>query len=137
LKIPCYLNIAACKLKIGDYQDVIKNCDDVLKVQPDNIKALFRKGQALNTLDVWDEAKQLLSRALELDPQNTDAKKELALLKQKRRQQDQKDSKIFGGLFERMSKDEPTATTTSTPLPETKTTLPETKTTQPADVETK
>jgi len=130
LKIPCYLNIAACKLKIGDYQDVIKNCDDVLKVQPDNVKALFRKGQALNTLDVWDEAKQLLSRALELDPQNTDVKKELAILKQKRQQQDQKDKKVFGGLFERMNK--PTATTATTQPPDTKT-----KTTQPVDVETK
>jgi len=134
LKIPCYLNIAACKLKIGDYLDVIKNCDDVIKVQPDNVKALFRKGQALNILDVWDEAKQLLSRALELDPQNTDVKKELALLKQKRQQQDQKDRKVFSGLFERMSKmrDEPPTTTTTTPPSNTKTEKP-----QPTDVETK
>jgi len=132
LKIPCYLNIAACKLKIGDYQDVIKNCDDVLKVQPDNVKALFRKGQALNTLDVWDEAKQLLSRALELDPQNTDVKKELAILKQKRQQQDQKDKKVFGGLFERMNKPTATTATATTQPPDTKT-----KTTQPVDVETK
>jgi len=116
VKVPCYLNTAICKLKVGDYQDALKNCEDVLKTQPDNVKALFRKGQALNCLDVWDEATKILTRTLELDPQNGDAKKELAKIKQKRAQQDQKDKKIYAGIFERLSKmpDEP-ATTTTTP----------------------
>jgi len=109
VKLPCYLNIAACKIKLGDYQDAIKNCDDVLKVQPDNVKALFRKGQAFNCIDNWEESTKALTRTLELEPQNVDAKKELAKIKQKRMEQDQKDKKIFGGLFDRLSKmqDEP------------------------------
>jgi len=131
IKLPCYLNLAACKLKTGDYQDTIKNCDDVLKIQPDNVKALFRKGQAYNALDNWDECKKALLRCLELSPDNADAKKELAKLRQKIVNQDKKDRLVYAGIFDKLSKMQeepaPTASTTTaqqnsadTPSAETK-----------------
>lgn len=42
-----YLNIALCLLKLENYNDAIKFCDKALKMQPNNEKALFRRGQVL------------------------------------------------------------------------------------------
>ena len=45
--------MAACQLKAGDYNTAIYNCGEVLKVQPDNVKALFRCGCVCVTVCVF------------------------------------------------------------------------------------
>ncbi|KAJ3372177.1 hypothetical protein HDU91_004320, partial [Kappamyces sp. JEL0680] len=44
--IACRLNYAACKLKLGDHRAVIIQCTQVLTMEPQNVKALFRRGQS-------------------------------------------------------------------------------------------
>lgn len=46
-----------------------------------NIKALYRKGTALNELGDWDDAKEVLLRCINLDPKNAPAKKALQEVK--------------------------------------------------------
>ncbi len=46
-EITCMLNRVACRLKLGQIKEVIDDCTSVLETQPDNAKALFRRGQAL------------------------------------------------------------------------------------------
>ena len=36
-------------MKLLAYDQAIKSCDSVIKLQPNNVKALFRKGQALES----------------------------------------------------------------------------------------
>lgn len=40
-----YLNLAACYLKLENYQEVIQNCEKALEIDPKSSKGLFRKGQ--------------------------------------------------------------------------------------------
>lgn len=42
-----YNNLALAQLKISAYQAALKSVDTVLKCQPNNAKALFRKGKVL------------------------------------------------------------------------------------------
>jgi hypothetical protein len=42
----CLLNRAACFLKCENFTNAVADCDTVLKADPMNVKALFRKGQA-------------------------------------------------------------------------------------------
>ena len=44
-----YNNLAATQMKLLAYDSAINSCDKVLKLQPNNVKALFRKGQALES----------------------------------------------------------------------------------------
>lgn len=50
LILPCNLNMALCFLKINQYQKCVKMCDDALKIDEKNVKALLRKGKALEML---------------------------------------------------------------------------------------
>jgi tetratricopeptide (TPR) repeat protein len=40
------LNMASCYLRLGDNAKCVSVCSDVLNVSPDNVKALYRRGQA-------------------------------------------------------------------------------------------
>ena len=71
IQIPCLLNLAACHLSLKqNYEAVISHCSDVLKIEPGNIKALYRRATAYIELDKLELAKNDLINARELDPEN-------------------------------------------------------------------
>jgi len=49
----CRLNYSACQLKLKNYQSVIDNCTEVIKNDPENIKAYFRRGKAYSMLNSY------------------------------------------------------------------------------------
>jgi tetratricopeptide (TPR) repeat protein len=51
--------------------------NDMLRLDPDNVKCLFRKGQILMARHEYSEASHCLSRAVGLDPKNGPLQKEL------------------------------------------------------------
>lgn len=67
MKTPFLLNLAQVKLTQGEYYDCIKYTDEVLKRDPENIKALFRRAKA--HAGVWNlnDAKKDFKRCLEFD----------------------------------------------------------------------
>ncbi|KAH8262252.1 hypothetical protein KR026_009337 [Drosophila bipectinata] len=46
IKIPLLLNYAQCRLIAGDFYAVIEHCNEVLNLDPRNVKALFRRAKA-------------------------------------------------------------------------------------------
>ena len=70
LKKVCYLNLAACQLKLQQYASVEGNCKKVLSVDQTNVKALYRYSSALLHMNRIDEAKVLLQKAREIEPRN-------------------------------------------------------------------
>ncbi|TPP62238.1 Peptidyl-prolyl cis-trans isomerase FKBP8 [Fasciola gigantica] len=72
-------NLAATQLKIQAFDAAIRSCDIVLRKEPQNFKALFRKGRALVSLGNADEAIPVLRQVLELVPNSAMAAGELQL----------------------------------------------------------
>ncbi|XP_060874277.1 AH receptor-interacting protein [Metopolophium dirhodum] len=68
IKTPLLLNLAQCKLISKDYYQVIEHCTSILDDDPDNVKALFRRGKA--NISVWkmNEAREDLKHLSTLDP---------------------------------------------------------------------
>ncbi|XP_065562455.1 AH receptor-interacting protein-like [Artemia franciscana] len=66
-QIPFFMNYAQCKIQMKQYYEAIEQLDKVLKRDPGNVKALFRRGQCHS--QVWDieRAKKDFYMAIEND----------------------------------------------------------------------
>lgn len=98
LKKACELNSAACNLKIGEFPEALKNCDNVLKEDSQNVKALFRRGQARLGVKEFQLCMTDMKKVVEIDPQNREAR---ALMKEAQAGQKEEDKKSKG-LFAKM-----------------------------------
>ncbi|GFR42389.1 hypothetical protein Agub_g3261, partial [Astrephomene gubernaculifera] len=71
----CTLNLSSCYLNLKQYDKCLEQCNQVLSGEPDNLKALYRRGQAHMGSGAWLEAAADLERALRLaketDPSQT------------------------------------------------------------------
>ncbi|XP_070153538.1 protein unc-45 homolog B [Polyergus mexicanus] len=65
-----YKNRAAAYLKLLDYEKVIKDCDNALKICSNDPKALFRRCQALEALERFEEAYRDARNIILSDPNN-------------------------------------------------------------------
>ncbi|KAK9130939.1 hypothetical protein Sjap_011426 [Stephania japonica] len=101
-KVSCNLNNAACKLKIKDYKEAANLCSKVLKLEPSNVKALFRRAQAyMENLDL-DLAALDLKKANEIDPSNGDVTQQLQRLQNMQSYYDKKESKLYVNMIEKL-----------------------------------
>jgi len=103
VRVTVHLNTAACNLKLKEYRTCIENCDKALKIEDNNVKALFRKGQALSALYDWEDAERVFNKALEIEPQNKEVQRELTLLKRKMAEQNKKEKIRYANMFARLS----------------------------------
>ncbi len=74
----CFLNRAACYLKLGHNLAAVADCNAVVLAQPESVKALFRRGQAFANAGNLARAKADLTAAAKLSPK--DAVSEAKLL---------------------------------------------------------
>lgn len=67
MKMPLLLNFSQCQLLQEEYYSVIEHCTTVLEHDPDNIKALYRRGRAYVKVFSPAEARTDLEKAAKLD----------------------------------------------------------------------
>ncbi|KAG8092045.1 hypothetical protein GUJ93_ZPchr0012g19884 [Zizania palustris] len=77
IRSACHSNRAVCFLKLGKYDETIKECTKALELNPSYLKALLRRGEAHEKLEHYDEAIADLKKIIELDPSNEQAKRSL------------------------------------------------------------
>ncbi len=70
LKCLSYLNLGACYLKRDKYNQVVDYCTKALELESNNVKGLFRRGQAYTKLHEYKKAKEDLGKARQLETNN-------------------------------------------------------------------
>ncbi|KAK6588348.1 hypothetical protein RS030_6894 [Cryptosporidium xiaoi] len=78
LRVSVLLNISNCLNKLGDHKSVLKYCSDAIKIEKDNIKALYLRAISNMNLDDPEEARVDLYRAASIQPQNIQIRKKLS-----------------------------------------------------------
>lgn len=106
IRISLHLNLAIVHLKLKEYALVIKECEQVLEDDQDNVKAYFRRGQAHFALQDYEEALTSFQEALKREPTNKAALKQVEACKSKQRSQRQREKKIYSTMFQKLAQEE-------------------------------
>lgn len=56
MKLTLYLNLASCYIKLQNYDQTFRNCEDALNIDPVNVKAIFRRGSAYEGKKEFEKA---------------------------------------------------------------------------------
>ncbi|PSS29366.1 Peptidyl-prolyl cis-trans isomerase [Actinidia chinensis var. chinensis] len=99
-KSQIFTNSSACKLKLGDLKGALLDTDFAMRDGENNVKALFRQGQAHMALNDIDAAVDSFKKALELEPNNAGIKKELAVANKKIADRHDRERKAYSRMFQ-------------------------------------
>ncbi|GAV56604.1 FKBP_C domain-containing protein/TPR_1 domain-containing protein/TPR_11 domain-containing protein [Cephalotus follicularis] len=110
LRLLCWLNGAACSLKLNDFLEAINLCSKVLDIEFCNVKALYRRAQAyMETADLVLAGLDI-KKALEVDPQNREVKSIQKTLIRLQAESNKRDTKLYMKMFAHMTKGPSVAT---------------------------
>eukprot|EP01135_Chromosphaera_perkinsii_P010806 Nk52_evm1s2241 gene=Nk52_evmTU1s2241 len=98
-KVKCMNNLASALVKVKDYKKALQVCEDVLVIDSESVKALFRKGQAHLAINEYDEARAFLKRAVSLEPSNQEIRDEFEKAKLKEFASKKKQKKIYSKMI--------------------------------------
>ncbi|RLN97600.1 hypothetical protein BBJ28_00011437 [Nothophytophthora sp. Chile5] len=113
VRLPVYLNLAACYLAQGDSEakkddellaKAAANADLALAIDPDNAKALYRGGRALLLTGDLDGAREKLTKAAKRQPTDRSIRDALTALKAKLAEHKQQEKEQWGGRLLNESK---------------------------------
>lgn len=85
-----YNNRALAYLKTSEWQKAVSDTDKVLAMEPDNVKALLRRGTAYKGLKQLEKAGTDIGRVLELEPNNKKAQELLEEIDKDRKEKKKK-----------------------------------------------
>mmetsp|Transcript_54444 Transcript_54444/g.127100 ORF Transcript_54444/g.127100 Transcript_54444/m.127100 type:complete len:675 (-) Transcript_54444:160-2184(-) len=98
LRRVAHLNAAMCLLKLEAWRAAEEEANEVLKEEPDNVKALFRRGQALNQLAEYRDAEQCFRKCLEFDKENKEATRMVLKVRQSLKAESEKEKLMFSKM---------------------------------------
>eukprot|EP00931_Biecheleriopsis_adriatica_P033998 TRINITY_DN19685_c0_g1_i1.p1 TRINITY_DN19685_c0_g1~~TRINITY_DN19685_c0_g1_i1.p1 ORF type:complete len:583 (+),score=214.97 TRINITY_DN19685_c0_g1_i1:62-1750(+) len=104
VKKACTLNKAACQLKLKLFDDAKGSCNTVLKDDPSNIKALFRRAQADLALKNYADCQSDVKKIIELEPQNREARTLAKEAAAGQKEEDKKSKGMFGKMCQALGK---------------------------------
>ncbi|XP_012064601.1 PREDICTED: peptidyl-prolyl cis-trans isomerase FKBP8 [Atta cephalotes] len=97
--IKVYNNLAAALIEIGSYNTALENVERVLKYQPKNSKALFRKGRILKAKGNYGKAYMAFLEVQKIDPDIKSLQTELMTLKEIILKQTEKEKHLYAKML--------------------------------------
>lgn len=104
IKLLCHLNLSACFIRLKEFHSAKVNCDDALRMAPKNVKALFRRAQALCGIGEYDSSIKDIKKAIELDPKDEVLQRELKIIEQRKAQYEQKKKEMLAKMGKKLAK---------------------------------
>ncbi|XP_015788239.1 peptidyl-prolyl cis-trans isomerase D-like [Tetranychus urticae] len=99
LRLQCLLNSAACKTKSKRYIDALIDCNKALDMEPENVKAHFRRGQAFHGFRDYKASLESLRQALKLSPNEKSIQAKLAAVLGDMKSHRARERKAYASFF--------------------------------------
>lgn len=99
VKLSLYLNLALAYIKLEKLDNAMQSCDDALKLDSKNTKALYRRASVLYQKRKFDDAMRDLVKAEKESPGNKDVKKLRGLIDQQLIKQKNKEKAMAQKMF--------------------------------------
>eukprot|EP00794_Sanderia_malayensis_P018009 gene18009-19810_t len=103
MKCIAYLNAALCDLKTNQFSHAKTNCNKALEIEANNVKGLFRRGQAHVGLADFELAKADFLALLKIEPANKAARNQLNIAVFKIKQEFEKEKRKYGNMFDKFA----------------------------------
>ena len=100
LKAACLSNLAACHIKLENFEYVCTACSKALSCDANNVKCLYRRGVAYSKLNDYEQARKDFSRAKELEPNNKAIVDQLKQLDVREKEVDKNYAKALKNMFQ-------------------------------------
>ncbi|XP_026468354.1 peptidyl-prolyl cis-trans isomerase FKBP4 isoform X2 [Ctenocephalides felis] len=104
LLLSSHLNAALCYNKLEDYFSAREQCDSALKIEPNNEKALFRRGQARLSIGEPEKALEDFNAVLKVQPDNKAASNQIVQCQKMMKEQLAKEKKIYANMFDKFAR---------------------------------
>jgi len=98
-KLPIFLNQAACHIKEQNWSDARICCEKSLDIDENNVKAIFRRGQAFQGAGNYQKARQDFELAVTRDPNSAELKKALGNLQRLEVVYKAKEKDVYAKMF--------------------------------------
>merc|ERR1711994_1058841 len=102
-QVSCHSNTALCKLKSKDFAECIESCNKALELDADNVKAIFRRGQAHAYNGSNVNALSDLKAAQKLNPDDKQIAKMVLVIKKRVKKQKQAEKDLYKGMFNKVT----------------------------------
>ncbi|CAD1480957.1 unnamed protein product, partial [Heterotrigona itama] len=106
LILSAHLNLALCYLKMDQNVEAKDSCNEALKLNPQNEKALFRRGQAYFALASPEIAIKDFQEVLKIEPKNTAAVKQIRICNNFIKKQLAKEKKLYANMFDKFAQED-------------------------------
>lgn len=106
LVLTTHLNLALCYLKIDENILAKEQCTKALELDPENEKALFRRGQAHLKLASPEDAIIDFQQVLKVQPKNTAASKQISVCNYLVKKQLAKEKKLYANMFDKFAQED-------------------------------
>uniref|UniRef100_A0A8C1YNN2 peptidylprolyl isomerase n=1 Tax=Cyprinus carpio TaxID=7962 RepID=A0A8C1YNN2_CYPCA len=103
LLLVAHLNLALCFLRLREYSQTVENCNKVIDLDPENEKALYRRGEARLLRNEFSMALVDFKQVLQVNSFNHAARSQIAVCRRKIREHNERDKKIYANMFQRFA----------------------------------
>eukprot|EP00357_Protocruzia_adherens_P027668 CAMPEP_0115031824 /NCGR_PEP_ID=MMETSP0216-20121206/38786_1 /TAXON_ID=223996 /ORGANISM="Protocruzia adherens, Strain Boccale" /LENGTH=367 /DNA_ID=CAMNT_0002409593 /DNA_START=244 /DNA_END=1344 /DNA_ORIENTATION=- len=94
----CLLNAALCMMRLDKHATAAELCTSALKLDANNVKALYRRALAKKAMGQNTEALQDLKLAIEQEPNDKKMREEYAAIRELSREEKQKSQSLFKAM---------------------------------------
>nr|CAB3246478.1 peptidyl-prolyl cis-trans isomerase FKBP8 [Phallusia mammillata] len=109
--VKCHNNLSASHMMLEKWKEALQSCQKAEKLDPNNLKTVFRKGKILAKLGEMKKAIETLKKANQLSPEEKTIQAELARLTKKMQTQKEAQQKMYKRMFWGKDKENPDAKT--------------------------